>query len=109
MWVCAWLGGQQGAQLCQNQGCWLILTETAVLKEEICCWIYTINPSDRHLTMAMSVRSGTLVRCMVMAPPEQRKCVPTSSGAKPSLAAPTCRHSALVTAMMFDALTERRP
>ena len=35
--------------MCQNQGCWLILTETPVLKDEIYCWVYTINPSDRHL------------------------------------------------------------
>ena len=30
-------------------------------------------------------------------------------GAKPSLAGPTRRHSALMTAMMLDALTEQRP
>ena len=29
-----------------------------------------------------------------MSPPERRECVPTSSGAKPSLAASTRRHSA---------------
>ena len=66
-----------------------------------------MNPSDRHLPMAMSVRSGTLAICMAMAPPEQRDCVLTSSRAKQSLAAPTCRHLALMTAMILDALTER--
>ena len=101
--------GRQRAQRCQNQGCWLILTETPVLKDEICCWMKTMNPSDRHLSMATIVRLGTSARCMAMAPPERRECVPMSSRAKPSLAAPTRRHSALVTAMMLDVLTERRP
>ena len=45
---------------------------------------------------------------MAMAPPERRECVPTSSGEKPSLATPTFRHLALMTAMMLDALTEQR-
>ena len=31
------LGGRQGAQRCQNQGCWLMCTETPVLKDEIYC------------------------------------------------------------------------
>ena len=43
-----------------------------VLNEEICCWIYTINPSERHLPTAMRVRSGTSAMCMAMAPPERR-------------------------------------
>ena len=59
--------------------------------------------------MAVGFRSGTPVMCMSMAPPEQRECVPTSSGANLSLAAPTRRVSALGTEMMFEALTERSP
>ena len=84
-------------------------TETPVLKEEICCWIYTINPSERHLPMAMRVRSGTSAMCMAMAPPERREWVPTSSEANPSLATPTRLHSALMVVIMMEALTEQRP
>ena len=47
--------------------------------------------------------------CMDMAHPEQREFVPKSSGAKPSLAAPTRLHSALMTAMTLAALMEQRP
>ena len=84
-------------------------TETPVLNEEICCWIYTINPSERHLPMATRVRSGTFMMCMAVAPLERRECVLTSSGENPSLAAPTRLHSALRTVMMMETLTERRP
>ena len=84
-------------------------TETPVLNEEICCWMYTMNPSKRHLLMAMRVRSGTFVMCMAMAPPERRECVPTSYGVNPSLNAPTRLHSALRTVIMMEAMTERRP
>ena len=84
-------------------------TETPMLNKEICCWVYTMKPSERHLLMAMRVRSGTFAMCMAMAPPERRECVLTSSGANPSLAAPTCLHSALRTVMTMGALTERIP
>ena len=36
-WVLGGLGGQQDAQRCKNQGCWLIRTETPALKDMICC------------------------------------------------------------------------
>ena len=68
-----------------------------------------MNPSERHLPMAMRVRSGTSAMCMAVAPPEQRECVPTSSGANQSLAAPTRFHSALRKVMMVEELTERIP
>ena len=84
-------------------------TETPVLNEEICCWMYTIYPSERHHLMAMRVQSGIPEMCIAMAPSERRECVPTSSGANPSLAAPTRLHSSLMTVMMFKALTERIP
>ena len=80
-----------------------------MLGKEICCWICTINPSKHHLPMVMSVQSSTSAMCMAMDLPDQRECVPKSSGAKPSLAAPTRLHSALMTAMMLEALTEQRP
>ena len=47
--------------------------------------------------------------CMDLAPPERRECVPASSGANPSLAAPTWRVSALMIKIIFEALTEQRP
>ena len=84
-------------------------TYTPVLNEEICCWTYTINPSERHRPMAMRVQSGMLAMCMAMAPPERRECVSTSSGVYLSLAAPTCFHFDLMTAMLLEALIERRP
>ena len=84
-------------------------TGTHVLNEVICCWIYIINPSERYHPTAMRVRSGTPTVCMAMALPEERECVPTSSGENPSLAAPTRFHSALITEMTSEALTERRP
>ena len=79
------------------------------MNEEICCWIYTINPSDRHPPMAMRIQSRTLEMCMAMALPERRECTPTSSVANPSLAAPTHLHSALMTVVMLEALTEQSP
>ena len=82
-------------------------TKTPVLNEEICYWMYTMDPSERHLPMAMRVGSGTFVICMDMAPPERRECIPTSSGANPSLAAPTHLYSARRTVMTMEALTER--
>ena len=84
-------------------------TKTLVLNKEICCWMCIMKPSKRHLLMAMRVRSGVFAMCMAMAPPERRECVPTSSGANPSLAAPTILHSALRTVMMMEALTRRIP
>ena len=80
-----------------------------MLNEEICCWIYTINLSERHLPMAMRVRSGTSLMCMAMALPKQRESVPTSSGANLNLAAPTHLDSALRRVMTMEALTKRRP
>ena len=44
-------------------------TDTPVLNEEICCWIYNINNSKLHHPMAMRVRSGTPAICMAMEPP----------------------------------------
>ena len=84
-------------------------TKTPVLNEEICCWMYTMNPSERHLLMTMRVRSGMFAMCMAMALPEQREWVLTYSGAYPSLAAPTRLHSALRRVMAMEALTKRRP
>ena len=80
-----------------------------VLNEEICCWMYTINPSGCHLPMVMRVRSGTFAMCMAMAPPEWRECVPVSSGANPSLDVHTHFHSALRKVMMVEELTKRIP
>ena len=31
------LGERQGAQRCQNQGCWLMCTKTPAPKDDICC------------------------------------------------------------------------
>ena len=45
---------------------------------------------------------------MTMATPERRDCAPTSSGANPSLDAPNRLHSAMMTVMMIEALTEWR-
>ena len=84
-------------------------TDTTVLNEEICCWIYTINPSKRHRPVAMRVWYGTPAMCVAMSPPERKECVPASSGANLSLATTTCLHSALMTEMMFEVLTEQRP
>ena len=64
-------------------------TKASVLDEEIYCWMYTINPSKRHLLMTMRVWSGTFAMCMAMALPERRECVQLSSGANPSMVAPT--------------------
>ena len=80
-----------------------------MLKDEIYCWMYTMNPSERHWLMTMRFLSGTPVMCMAMAPPERRECTPTSSGENSSLAAPIRWVSVLMTEMMFEALTERRP
>ena len=59
--------------------------------------------------MAMRVRYGTPAVCVAMVPSEQRECVPTSSGANPSLAAPTRWVSALMMAVILEALTEWSP
>ena len=80
-----------------------------VLNEEICCWIYTIKPSERHLPMAMRIRSVMSGMCMAMAPPERRECVPTSSGANPILAAPTHLHPTLRWVIRMEVLTDQRP
>ena len=82
-------GGQQVVQRCLNQGCCLIFTKRTVLKDEIDCWMQTINPSKQKRPIAMRVQSGIPAVCMAMAPPERRECVPTSSGENPGLAAPT--------------------
>ena len=68
-----------------------------------------MNPSERHQQITMRVRSGTPIMCMAMAPPERKEFILTSSGANPSLAAPTQWVSALVTAMILEVLTERSP
>ena len=80
-----------------------------MLNKEICCWIYTINHSERQRQMAMRVRSGTPAMCMSMDLPERRECDPESSWTNPSLATPTRWVLALMTEMMFEALTDRRP
>ena len=68
-----------------------------------------MNPSKRHRSMAMRVRSGTPVICMAVAPIEWSKRVPMSSGDNPSLAAPTQQVSALMTEIIFEVLNERSP
>ena len=68
-----------------------------------------MNHSERHRHMAMMVQSETSARCMAMAPPERRECVPASYGAKSSLAAPNQMVSARRTAMMSEALTKWSP
>ena len=84
-------------------------TKTHVLNDEICCWIYTLNPSERHRPKATRVRSETSDMCIAIARLEWREFVPTSSGVNPSLAAPTRMRTALMTAMMLESLTEWRP
>ena len=84
-------------------------TKMPVLNEEICCWIYTINPIKRHSPMAMRVQSGMSAMYVAMSLPESRECIPTSSGANLSLSAPTHLHSALTVAIMLEALIEWRP
>ena len=101
--------GQPTTQRCRNQVFFIIRTETPVLKDNICCWIYTMNHSKRHLPMAMRVQSGTPTMCMVMDPSEQRECVSTFSGENLSLTAPTRQVSALRTDMMFEDLTKKIP
>ena len=71
--------------------------------------MYTMNHIERHLPMATRVRSGMFVMCMTMAPPERGECVPASSGANPSLAAPTHLHSNLRKVIMMEAMTDRIP
>ena len=68
-----------------------------------------MNPSEHHRLMAMRVQYGTSAMCMAMNPPDQRECVPTSSGEIMSMAVPTRQVSALMTEMMFEALTKRSP
>ena len=87
----------------------LMRTETPVLNKEICCWMYTMNPSERHLPMAMRVLLEMFAMCLEMAPPERRECVLASFGANPSLAATTRLDSALRMVMVMEALTEQRP
>ena len=82
--------------------------DTPVINEEMCCWTYTINPSESHRPMVIWVRSGTPVMFMSMAPIERRECVPTSYRVNPSLATPTHLHSALMTEMLFEAMTKQR-
>ena len=87
--------------MCRNQGWALMRTEVPVLNEEIYCWMYTINPSKRHLLMAMRVRSGKFAMCMARDLLERRECVSESSGENPSLAAPTRLHFSLRTVMWW--------
>ena len=54
----------------QNQGWALMRTETPVLNEEICFWMYTINPSERRRLMAIMVRYGTPTMYMAMDSPD---------------------------------------
>ena len=68
-----------------------------------------MNPSKRHQTMVMMVRSGTPVVCMAMAPSERRESIPTSSWENTSLDAPTCVVSALMMVIILEALTEQSP
>ena len=68
-----------------------------------------MNPSERHKSMDMRVLSGVHVICMAVDILERRECVPTSSGANPSLAAPTRRVSVLMIEMIFEALVEWCP
>ena len=37
------------------------------MKDDIYCWMETINRSEQHRLMAMRVQSGTLVMCMTIA------------------------------------------
>ena len=96
-WVPGGLSGLQDAQRCQNQGCWLIRTKTPVLKDEICCWMYTINPSKHHQTMSMRVQSVTPTVYMAMALLERIECITTSSKVNLILATPTQQVLALGT------------
>ena len=66
----------------------------------------TINPSERHRPMGMSVRSGSPAMCMAVALPELRECVLVSSGVNPTLAVPTLVVSPRRTVMMSEALTD---
>ena len=84
-------------------------TKTPMLDEEICCWMYTMKPSERHLPMATRVRSGMFAVCMAMDMPYQRECVPASSGENPSLFVPTRLHSSLRTMIMMEALAKQIP
>ena len=108
-WVLGGFSGRPAAQSCQNKCCLIIHTKTPALKDEICCWIFTINHCKRHWSMNMKVRSGTPVMRMAMAPPERRECVPMSSGENPRVATLNRRVSALMTEIMFQALTEWSP
>ena len=65
-----------------------------------------MNPIKRHQPMSMRVPSGTPVMCMAVTPPERRDCFPTSFGVNPSMDVPTCWFAALMTEMIFEALTE---
>ena len=68
-WVLGGFNGKLTAQRFQNQGCSLIHTKIPTLKDEICCWIYNTNTTERHRLMVVRVLSGTPVICTAMAPP----------------------------------------
>ena len=59
--------------------------------------------------MAMRVLSGISVIFIPVALLDIIECVPTSSETNPSLAAPTLQFTALMTEIMFEALTEWSP
>ena len=64
--------------------------------------MYTISTSEHHWPMDMSVRSGTPVICMDMAPPERREYILESSGVNPSLADLTLMISSQRITMMSE-------
>ena len=68
-----------------------------------------MNLSKRHQPVATRVRYGNPAMCTAIAPPERRECLPTYSEANPSLAAPTRQVLAMMTEILFEALTERSP
>ena len=87
-----------------NQGWCCVRTDLPMMKDGICCWIYTINPSVHHCPTVMRVRWGNLDICMDTAPPEWRECVPMSFDAKPSLSVPTLDASVWMIIMKSESL-----
>ena len=47
-WVLVEISGRPTDHRSQNQGCSLKCTKTPVLKDEICCWMYSMNTSELH-------------------------------------------------------------
>ena len=106
IWGFCGLGGQGGAHRCGKHKCCLMHTNTPVMKDYICCWIYIINISKRHWLMYISFWLGTPYICMVIAPPERIEGVLAPSWMKLSMYVPTLATSFLRTAMMSEALVE---